>query len=105
MIGAKNMNGKKSAPVTTLYVLQAFDPDEPEDARVHENDVRHHDERRYAGHRVPCERRAVLGELEVAVQRGAPEGRRQLCHSLPLSIDIAPTAANYDQARMVGKGT
>jgi len=50
----------------------------------------------------PGERRTVFGELEMAVQRGAPESRRQLCHSLPLSIEMTLTAANYDAMRMTG---
>src|SRR5690349_20383411 len=61
--------------------------DPREDQRVDEDDVRHHDERRGAGHRVPRERRPTRGKAEVALQEALASERRgdraHLCCVLP----------------------
>ena len=58
-------------------LAQPLDAGEAEDLRVHEDDVRHDDERRHAGHRVASERRSVRRELEAALEqsisRSAPQ--------------------------------
>ena len=58
-------------------------PREAQDLRVHEDDVRHHDEGRDAGHRVARERGAVLGEAEMALEERCPQRPGHLGHELP----------------------
>lgn len=48
---------------------------EPEDERVEHDDVGHREERDDPASHLPADRRAALGDLEVAVDRGGPGAR------------------------------